>query len=239
MSNKIDYDEEIRQRFAMLHLAWDEAHWQRKKDPTVELRKYLHILGGISATWQGILNSKHYHRISPRFELDTRLTTSLCKCICDILINTHPKYRIPESLASEIQELAIELLELHVLADASPSKFIIQSFENVIHILNMKSVGGWEVAQRAVENYSKMVDHEVLGDEFQSLVDLIGPSVAYAEYTQSEDFDSVPEYWANDLYRDQVIDVFDHMSCELCWSPGSPEVIANEEIRAQKERKKK
>jgi hypothetical protein len=44
-----DIDEELRQRFAMLHLAWDEAYWTRKKDPTVELRSYLHILGGVNA----------------------------------------------------------------------------------------------------------------------------------------------------------------------------------------------
>ena len=44
-----DVDEELRQRFSMLHLAWDEAYRQREKDPTVELRKYLHILGGVNA----------------------------------------------------------------------------------------------------------------------------------------------------------------------------------------------
>ena len=42
-----DIDEELRQRFAMLHLAWDEAYGERRKDPSVELRKYLHILGGV------------------------------------------------------------------------------------------------------------------------------------------------------------------------------------------------
>ena len=34
-----DLDEELRQRFAMLHMAWDEAYRKREKDPTVEFRK--------------------------------------------------------------------------------------------------------------------------------------------------------------------------------------------------------
>ena len=40
-----DVDEEIRQRFAMLHLAWDEAYRKRMSNPTTEIRSYLHILG--------------------------------------------------------------------------------------------------------------------------------------------------------------------------------------------------
>ena len=40
-----DVDEEIRQRFAMLHLAWDEAYQKRVRNPTTEIRSYLHILG--------------------------------------------------------------------------------------------------------------------------------------------------------------------------------------------------
>jgi hypothetical protein len=52
-----DVDQRIRQQFLLLHRAWDDAHWMRKGDPTDELRKYLHVLGGISATWQGILKS--------------------------------------------------------------------------------------------------------------------------------------------------------------------------------------
>jgi hypothetical protein len=47
-----------------------------------------------------------------------------------------------------------------------------------------------------------------------------------------------PDNWANDLYRDQLIDQFEHMSCQMCWGPDSPEVIANEELRERAERKK-
>jgi hypothetical protein len=233
-----DTDEELRQRFAMLHLAWDDAYWQRKKDPTVELRKYLHILGGVNAIWQGVMESKHYHGVNPQFRLDGDLTTGICRCICDIFINTHPKYRVPESLAGELQEVALELLEMHVLYDVERSKFVMDSLENVIHILNLKSVAGWEVANRSVTHYATLLEHAVLDKEFQDLIDLVGPSVSYAEYTGSEEFDSIPDYWANDLYRDQLIDQFEHMGCQMCWGPNSPEVIAQAELRARAERKK-
>ena len=234
-----DVEEELRQRFAMLHLAWDEAYWARKKDPTVELRKYLHILGGVNAIWNGVMQSKHYHAVNPQFRLDGDLTTGICRCICDILINTHPKYKIPETLAGELQEVAIELLQMHILYDAERDKFVEKSLENVIHILNLKSVSGWQVADRAVTHYSTLLDHAVFDKEFQDLIDLIGPSVAYAEYTGSEDFDSIPDYWANELYRDGNIDVFEHMDCSMCWGPDSPEVIAQAELRERAERKKK
>jgi hypothetical protein len=155
------------------------------------------------------------------------------------MVNTHPKYQMPESLAGELQELAIGILELHVLSDFSPDKTFMQSLESLIHVLNMRTVNGWEVAERAVEHYSTLVDHEVVGEEFQSLVDLIGPSVAYVEYIGTEDFDSVPQYWANDLYRDYRTDGLEHLGCELCWGPNSPETIAISEIEELEKRKKK
>ena len=102
----------------------------------------------------------------------------------------------------------------------------------------MRSVNGWKVAERAVDHYATLVDHEVMGDEFQSLVDLIGPSVAYTEYTGTEDFASIPQYWANDLFRDYKTDGHEHLSCELCWGPNSPETIASLEIEELEKRKK-
>ena len=234
-----DVEQRIRQQFLLLHRAWDDAHWMRKEDPTDELRRYLHVLGGISATWQGILKSDQYYKVSPNMVLDSGLTKSVSWSICNIMVNTHPKYQMPESLAGELQELAIELLELHVLSDFSPDKTYMQSLESLIHVLNMRSVNGWKVAERAVEHYATLVDHEVMGDEFQSLVDLIGPSVAYTEYTGTEDFDSIPQFWANDLFRDYRTDGHEHLSCELCWGPNSPEVIAIAEIEELEKRKKK
>jgi hypothetical protein len=234
-----DVDEELRQRFAMLHLAWDEAYRQRQKDPTVELRKYLHILGGVNAIWRGVMESKHYYAVNPQFRLDGDLTTGICRCICDILINTHPKYKISESLSGELQEVAIELIEMHILYDTERDKFVEKSLENVIHILNLKSVSGWQVADRAVTHYSTLLDHPVFDKEFQDLVDLIGPSVAYAEYTFSEDFDSTPQYWANDLYRDYQTDGLWHYGCGLCYGPNSPEAAAISEIMELEKRKKK
>jgi hypothetical protein len=233
-----DVDEELRQRFAMLHLAWDAAYGKRRSDPTVELRKYLHILSGVNAIWQGVMESKHYHAVNPQFRLDGDLTTGICRCICDILINTHPKYKIPESLAGELQEVSLELLEMHVLHDSERSKFVTQSLENVIHVLNLKSVSGWEAADRAVKHYASLVDHAVMDQEFQDLVDLVGPSVAYAEYTESDEFDSIPDYWANELYRDELIDQFEHMGCTMCWGPDSPEVIAQAGLRERAARRK-
>ena len=233
-----DVDEELRQRFAMLHLAWDQAYWTRKKDPTVELRSYLHILGGVNAIWKGVMESKHYHAVNPQFRLDGDLTTGICRCICDILINTHPKYKLPESLAGELQEVAIELLQMHVLYDSDSDEFVQKSFENLIHVLIMKSTSGYKVATSALEHYVTLLDHEVLDKEFQKLVDLIGPSLNYADYTGSDEFDSIPDYWANDLYRDQLIDQFEHMGCQMCWGPNSPEVIAQEELRERAARKK-
>jgi hypothetical protein len=50
--------------------------------------------------------------------------------------------------------------------------------------------------------------------------------------------ESIPDYWANDLYRDQLIDQFEHMGCQMCWGPNSPEVIAQEELRERAARKK-
>ena len=154
-----DIDEELRQRFAMLHLAWDEAYWTRKKDPTVELRSYLHILGGVNAIWKGVMESKHYHAVNPQFRLDGDLTTGICRCICDILINTHPKYKLPESLAGELQEVAIELLQMHVLYDTDSDEFVQKSFENLIHVLIMKSTSGYKVATSALEHYVTLLDH--------------------------------------------------------------------------------
>jgi hypothetical protein len=234
-----DVDEELRQRFAMLHLAWDEAYWQRRRDPSIELRKYLHILGGVTAIWRGVEESKHYHAVSPQFSLDGDLTTGISRCICDILINTHSKYRIPESLAGELQEVALELLEIHVLYDADRSKLVMQSLENVIHILNLKSGVACAIAEKAEQYYATLLDHAVFDSEFQELINIIGPSVAYANYTESDDFDSIPQYWANDLYPKGIIDQFEHMDCMMCWGPGSPETIAQEEIRERAERVKK
>lgn len=233
-----DIDEELRQRFAMLHLAWDEAHGERRKDPTVELRKYLHILGGVAGTWRGVMQSKQYHAVSPQFELDGNLTTGISRCICDILINTHPNYEIPEGLAGELQQVALELLEIHVLYDATRDKFVTDSLENVIHILNLKSESAWDAAYRAVNHYATLLEHDVLGHDVQALIDLVGPSISYAQYISDMEYVPDIEYWANDLYRNKTIDYFEHMSCNLCWSPDSPEVIANEELRARAERKK-
>jgi hypothetical protein len=234
-----DVDEKIRQQFLLLHLAWDDASWLRKEDPTDKLRKFLHVLGGISATWQGILKSDQYYKVSPNMVLDSHLTTSVSWDICNIMVNTHPKYQMPESLAGELQELAIEILELHVLSDVSPDKTYMQSLESLIHVLNMKTGSGWKVADRAVKQYASLVNDEIFGEEFQSLVDLIGHSVDYAEYTFSEDFDSTPQYWANDLYRDYKTDGLWHYGCELCYGPNSPEAAAISEVMELEKRKKK
>ena len=74
MTANIDYEEEIRQRFAMLHLAWDRAYGRRKHDPNLELREYLHILAGINAIWNGIGESKQYRYLSPNYQLDSGLS---------------------------------------------------------------------------------------------------------------------------------------------------------------------
>ncbi len=47
--------------------------------------------------------------------IDSGLTTWVCWDICNITVNTHPKYQLPESLAGEIQELAIAILEIEEL----------------------------------------------------------------------------------------------------------------------------
>lgn len=237
MGKEIDYEEEIRQRFAMLHLAWDEAYGDRKRNPTTELRKYLHILGGVNAIWRGFGKSKYYHRLSPIYQLDSGLTVGICRCICDILINTHRDYRIPESLAGEMTEVAIELLERHICADAYPDQTIIKSLENVIHVLAVKTIEGQRTAERYYEIYKPMVD-DLDGSIFQDLIDIIGPILAYIEYISDEDYDAMPDYWANDLYRGKQISDFEHMSCDLCWGPNSPEVVAMREIKEREARKK-
>jgi hypothetical protein len=43
------------------------------------------------------------------------------------------------------------------------------------------------VATSALEHYVTLLDHEVLDKEFQKLVDLIGPSLNYADYTGSDE----------------------------------------------------
>lgn len=232
-----DVDEEIRQRFAMLHLAWDGAYGDRKRNPTIELRKYLHILAGVNAIWQGIGKSKHYHRVSPIYKLDSGLTVGICRCICDILINTHPKYEIPNSLAAELAEVTIELLERHVCADADLDQTIINSFENVIHVLILRSGPAYKIASDHVDRWS-LGTKDLDGSVFQELVDIVGPSVGYLDYISNEDYDGIPDLWANDLYRGKTISDFEHMSCDLCWGPNSPEVIANKEIKEREERKK-
>ena len=236
MTAKIDYEEEIRQRFVMLHLAWENAHGRRKHDPTLELRGYLHILAGINAIWNGISESKHYRYINPNYQLDSGLSIGICRCICDILINTHPKYSIPESLAAELMEVTIDLLERHICADVNEDQIVIKSFENVIHILCLKSYKAYEVADRSVNSYAKLTD-DLDGSVFQDLIDVIGPCTAYRDYVSSEDFDEIPDYWANDLYRGIEIDHFEHMGCDLCWGPNSPENIALKEIREEQARK--
>ena len=77
------------------------------------------------------------------------------------------------------------------------------------------------------------------GSVFQDLINIIGPSVAYSEYVlnESEEFEGVPQYWANDLYRGIEIDHFEHMGCDLCWGSNSPETIAVKEIREEEARK--
>jgi hypothetical protein len=85
--------------------------------------------------------------------LDSGLTNSVSWSICNIMVTTHPKYQMPESLAGELQELAIGILELHVLSDFSPDKTFMQSLESLIHVLNMRTVNGWKIAERAVAKY--------------------------------------------------------------------------------------
>ena len=75
-----DVDEELRQRFAMLHLAWDEAYGERRKDPTVELRRYLQILGGVASTWRGVMQSKHVFEDGKHFQLDLLTRHIYCGC---------------------------------------------------------------------------------------------------------------------------------------------------------------
>jgi hypothetical protein len=234
MAKDVDLDEEIKQRFAMLHLAWEEAYGTRKHDPIDEVRKYLHILAGVNAIWKGIGESKHYYRTSPNFALDSGLSVGICRSLCDLLINTHPKVALPDSLAVELMEVSIDLLERHICADVFLNQRIIKSFENVIHLLCLKSFKASEVAQRSVDSYTKLVnDADLDGSVFQDLIDTIGPSLAYREYVSSEDFDEIPQYWANDLYEGVVFDGFEHMGCELCWGPDSPETIASKLIRQE------
>ena len=114
-----DVEQRIRQQFLLLHRAWDDAHWMRKKDPTDELRRYLHVLAGISATWQGILKSDQYYKVSPNMVLDSGLTTSVSWSICNIMVNTHPKYQMPESLAGLTDTLpSLDIGEALVVGDA-------------------------------------------------------------------------------------------------------------------------
>ena len=233
-----DIEEEITQRFAMLHLAWNDAYWTRKANPDRELRKYLHILAGINATWAGIMESKQYARMNPRFELDFDLTSGICRCICDILINTHPNHEMSEALAAELMEVTLELFELHIRADTDRDPDLVKSFENVVHILNMKSDAAWEVADAAVKSYAQLVDHVEFGDDYQSLVNEVGPSVAYVQDLR-DDLVGPPQWWANNLYPEGSIDQFEHMNCKMCNGPGAPEILAQEEIVARKERLKK
>lgn len=230
MTTNRDIDQEIRQRFAMLHLAWDEAYGTRKRNPETELRKYLHILSGIEAIWSGIGKSKQYYRTSPTYKLDSGLSVGICRCICDILINTHPNLRIPESLSGELTHVTLELLERHITSDFDPDPVIIKSFENVLHVLILKTGPGYEICKKYLSTLIPL-SKDLDGSVFQELIDIIGPSISYSDYVCSEDFDSVPEYWANDLYRGKTISDFEHMSCDLCWGPNSPEVIANREIK--------
>ena len=50
---------------------------------------------------------------------------------------------------------------MHILYDPERDKFVEKSLENVIHILNLKSASGWQVADRAVTHYSTLLDHAV------------------------------------------------------------------------------
>lgn len=230
MSQQLELDKDLYQRFALLHLAWDEAYGQRKFNPTRELRKYLYILAGVDAIYSGIRKSKHFYKVRPNYSHDCGLVIGICRYICDILINTHPKHKIPESLASELAEVAIELLENHWTSNSENDEVTVQSLQNVIHILIMSTMGGYEVAERRANAYTKQFD-ELDGSLFKELFDLIGPSLDYCEYTGSEDFEGLPSYWANDLYRNKRISDFEHMNCHLCWGPDSPEVLANAKIR--------
>ena len=127
---------------------------------------------------------------------------------------------------------------MHILYDSERSEFVTKSLENVIHLLNLQSYSGWEAANKALKHYMKFLDHEVLAEDVQALIDLVGPSLSYAQHIADEKYVHEIEYWANDLYRDGNIDVCEHMGCSMCWGPDSPEVIANQELRERAKRKK-
>jgi hypothetical protein len=248
--------EQLRQRFAMLHLAWNNNINAQTSTSVIsnagKLRRDMYILAGALETWRGILNSKQYHFVKPMMFLDGGLAIGIARDVCRVLILHDKTHVIEDSIATELMRISVELLEMHVLEGVDRDFDFESSMENLIHILCRRSNAAWQIASDCVDRFYSQLSNskeweEHLGDvgypyfinEYQSLIDLVGPTVYYTEglrigtiEPQGEDPD-----WANSFFLENAIDDWDHMSCKLCWSNDSPEVVANAELRARNDQK--
>lgn len=198
MPNNARLQEQMRQHFSLLDSAWLSAYETPSRYPEAKLRLHFQTLCGINAAWMAVMKDKKFMEFGVEFKLDSGLTSRVCLDICNLLIETNPDFKAPEALASELMQVALEMLEIHIIADEARDPIVIKSLENVIHILNLNYNEAWHVANRASEKFAKSAEDGEFQEEFQEMVNIVGPSLAYATDVFQEDFTEEVQYWAND-----------------------------------------
>jgi len=194
-----DIDGELKSYFEIFYFARDKFCLTNKVDHESEIRGCLNILGGVHATWQGLMDHEEYRYVTPQFSLIDDLIFITCFSLAQPLVDSKIG-EIPDSLISEVTHVSLELLELMFTADSNPSDDIARYLENVLHISVMNCGPAWDIANTALNRYATLINDDMVGDNYQTLVNWIGPMVAFAEEANSEHFEGTRVLWANDIF---------------------------------------
>ena len=199
MDTARDIDEELTSHFQIYFEARDKFCLTQKVNREAEIRGCLHILGGIHATWQGLMRQPEYRDITPQFSLIDDLLFIVCFSLAQPLVDCKIG-EIPDSLICEATQVSLDLLEMLFTMDPNPTDEIAKYLENVIHVSVMNCGPAWDIVNSRCNSYIKLIDDDLVGDYFQVLINWLGPMLAYAEEANSEHFDGTRVLWANSIF---------------------------------------
>lgn len=200
-----DIDEEIASHFEIYFEARNQVFFTQKTNREAQIRGYFHVLAGIHATWQGLMGQPEYRDVTPRFSLIDDLLFIVCFSLAQPLVDSKIG-EIPDSLICEATQVSLDLLELMFTADPNPSDDAAKYLENVLHVSVMNCGPAWDIVNARCSKYAALVEDDLVGDDFQVLVNWLGPMLAYAEEANSELFEGTRVLWANGIFFEEHVD---------------------------------
>ena len=203
-------DEEIASHFEIYFEARNQVFFTQKMDREAQIRGYFHVLAGIHATWQGLMCQPEYREVTPRFSSIDDLLFIVCFSIAQPLVDSKIG-EIPDSLICEATQVSLDLLELMFTADPNPSDDIAKYLENILHVSVMNCGPAWDIVNARCNKCAALVEDDLVGDDFQILVNWLGPMLAYAEEANSEHFEGARVLWANNIFFKDNDDFYENL----------------------------